>query len=74
MEHVLIGGNELFMTAGGKKNYTVEDIERLPEGGGSTGSSILCCIPFPQRLRQGFTRIWCWISGNTGEDCLVFVG
>lgn len=32
MEHVLIGGNELFMTAGGKKSYTVEDIERLPEG------------------------------------------
>mgnify|MGYP006922390583 CR=1 FL=1 len=22
MEHVLIGGNELFMTAGGKKSYT----------------------------------------------------
>lgn len=32
MEHVLIGGNELFMTTGGKKSYTVEDIERLPEG------------------------------------------
>ncbi len=32
MEHVLIGGNELFMTAGGKKSYTVEDIERIPEG------------------------------------------
>ena len=32
MEHVLIGGNELFMTAGGKKNYTVEDSDGLPEG------------------------------------------
>ena len=32
MEHALIGGNGSFMTTGGKQSFTVEDIERLPEG------------------------------------------
>ncbi len=32
MEHVLLGRDMLFMKTDGKKGYTVEDIERLPEG------------------------------------------